>query len=320
MVTMTLFADLTRAASPFRAFAVATVVLGSVASPAFANEAAVPLVQGDKIVITTMDLQADALRMPPEMRPLVFSRVQTVSQVASNLYTRRALAAEAQAIGLDKDPLIAAHLKVAMDKVLSDALLERIDQKSAPTDQVVEAKARTLYRARPERFKADEQVQARHILIAGTTPESKAEAENILKDLKGGADFAKLAEEKSADKGSAAKGGDVGFFAKGRMVPQFEQAAFELKNKNDLSGVVESQFGYHIIQLLDRKPAGVRPIEEVKDELAKEVRATIAQDARVAEAQRLQANGKPDAKAMEAFAKTYESAVPAAQRAVAPRQ
>ena len=317
---MTLFADLPRAASPIRALAVASAVFGWMAGPAVASEAAVPLVQGDKIVITTLDVQADALRMPPEMRPLVLSRVPTVSQVASNLYVRRALAAEAQAIGLDKDPLVAAHLKVAMDKVLSDALLERIDQKSAPNEAAVEAKARTLYRAKPDRFKGEEQVRARHILIAGTNSESKAEAEKLLKDLKGGADFAKLAEEKSADKGSAAKGGDVGFFAKGRMVPQFEQAAFGLKNKNDLSDVVESQFGYHIIQLLDRKPAGIRPFEEVKDELAKEVRATITQDARVAEAQRLQANGTPDAKAMEAFAKTYEAAVPAAQRAVAPKQ
>ncbi len=207
-----------------------------------------------------------------------------------------------------------------MDKVLSDALLERIDQKSTPSEAAVEAKARTLYRAKPDRFKAEEQVHARHILIAGTTTESKAEAEKLLKDLKDGADFAKLAEEKSADKGSAAKGGDVGYFGKGRMVPQFEQAAFELKNKNDLSGVVESQFGYHIIQLLDRKPAGVRPFDEVKEELAKEVRASIVQDARVAEAQRLQANGVPDVKAMEAFAKNYEAAVPAARRAVAPQQ
>lgn len=317
---MTFFATPARLMTPFRAFALTAVVVASISTSTFASEASTPLVKGDTLVITGFDVQADALRMPPEMRPLVLSRVQTVSQIAGNLYARRALAAEAQALGLDKDPLVAAHLRVAVDKVLSDALLERIDQKNAPTAEAAEAKARTLYRAKPERFKSEEQLQARHILIAGTTPQSKAEAEKILKDLQGGADFAKLAEEKSADKGSAAKGGDVGFFGKGRMVPQFEQAAFELKNKNDLSGVVESQFGYHIIQLLDRKPAGIRPFEEVKDELVKEVRATITQDARVAEAQRLQANGTPDAKAMEAFAKTYESAVPAAQRAVAPKQ
>ncbi|MFN3374960.1 MAG: peptidylprolyl isomerase [Burkholderiaceae bacterium] len=317
---MSLCVDMTRgrALRPLRAVAV-MALLGGAAFAAQANDA-VPLVQGDKISITTLDIQADALRMPPEMRPLVLSRPQTVGQVAHNLYVRRAMAAEALAQGLDKDPVVAATLKVAMDKVLSDALIERIDQKAAPSQEAAEAKARTLYRANPDRFKADEQVRVRHILISGTTPESKAEAEKILQDLKGGADFAKLATEKSADKGSAEKGGDLGFFARGRMVPSFEQAAFALKNANDMSDLVESQFGYHIIQLLDRKPAGVRPFDEVKDDLVKEVRASIIQDARVAEAQRLQANAKPDAAAIEAFAKRYEAAVPAAQRAVAPRQ
>lgn len=282
--------------------------------------AADPVLMGDgTLQIDGMDVRADSLRMPPEMRPLVLSRPQTVGQIVTNLYARRALASKAQQLGLDKDPQVAANLKLAMDKVLSDAMLERIDQDNMPTEQAAAAKAQALYRAKPDRFKAEEQVNVRHILVGGVSAESKAEAEKILKELKAGADFAKLAESKSADKGSAAKGGDLGFFGKGRMVPPFEQAAFALKGKNDLSDVVESQFGYHIIQLLERKPAGMKPFEEVKEDLIKEVRATVAQDARVAEAQRLQANGKLDTQAVEAFAKTFESAVPAAQRAVAPK-
>ena len=278
------------------------------------------LLSDGNLQIDSQDLRADALRMPPEMRPLVLSRPQTVGQIATNLYVRRAMAAKAQTLGLDKDPQVLANLKIAADKVLSDALLEHIDKENALSEQALLAKAQSLYKAKPERFQSEEQVHARHILIAGNSPESKAEAEKVLSALKAGANFADLAKEKSADKSNAAKGGDLGFFGRGRMVPSFEQAAFALKNKNDLSPVVESQFGYHVIQLEARKPAGLRPFDEVKDDLVKEVRTTIAQDARVAEAQRIQSEAKLDTQAIEAFAKSYEAAAGTARKSGAPTQ
>lgn len=277
----------------------------AVASLAYSAEA-VPLTQGGKFAITTNDLEADALmRMPPEMRPMVLANKQSVGQVAMNMYVRRALGQQALQEGLDKDPKVAAMLQLARDKVLSDMMLERIDRQNTPSDAAALELARSTYRAKPERFKVGEQVQARHILIAGTTPESRAKAEKLLADIKGGANFAKLAEEHSADKGSATRGGDLGLFAKGRMVPAFEEAAFALQKKGELSGVVETQFGFHIIQLEDRKAPTTRPFEEVKEELLKEVRASVTQDARVKAAQKLQEGVEPDAKAIEAFAAGY---------------
>jgi peptidyl-prolyl cis-trans isomerase C len=197
---------------------------------------------------------------------------------------------------------VQTQLQLTRDKVLSDAMLARIDAEHAPSDKAALDQARSVYQAKPERFQVGEQVQARHILIAGTTPESKAKAEKLLVELKGGADFAKLAQEHSADKGSAAKGGELGLFGKGRMVPEFEHAAFALKNKGDLSDLVQTQFGYHIIQLEDRKPAHTRSFDEVKDQLVKEVRASLTQDARVAEAQKIAQGMELDQKAVDAFA------------------
>lgn len=267
---------------------------------------AVPLTQGGKFAITSADLEADALmRMPPEMRPMVLSDKRSVGQVAMNMYVRRALGQQAVHEGLDKDPQVVAMLQLARDKVLSDMMLERIDKQSAPSDAAALELAHTTYLAKPERFKVGEQVQVRHILIAGTTPESRAQAEALLVELKGGGDFAKLAQERSADKGSAAKGGDLGLFAKGRMVPAFEEAAFALKSKGDFSGIVETQFGYHIIQLADRKPAGTRSFDEVKEELLKEVRASVLQDGRVKAAQKLMEGVEPDNQAIESFASRY---------------
>ena len=90
------------------------------------------------------------------------------------------------------------------------------------------------------------------------------------------------------------------------MVPEFESAAFALKKAGDLSDIVPTQFGLHILQLQDRRPAGVQPFEEVKGTLMQEVRAKVAQDARVAEAQAISAQAQPQAAAIEAFANGYK--------------
>ena len=275
-------------------------------APAWAADPA--LVQGEKIAITATDMQADALRMPPEMRTIVLAKPQTVTQIANNLYGRRAMANRAEAEGLAQDPVTAAALQVARDKVLSDALLAKIDKDATPSDAAAEGLARNIYKAKPERFKAPEQVQVRHILIAGTEGTSRAQAEKTLEDLKAGADFAALAKERSADQGSAAKGGDVGLFARGRMVPEFDEAAFALKKPGDLSSIVETKFGFHILKLDARRPAGLRPYEEVREELIKEVRGKLQQDARVAEAEKVQQGLTVNNEAIEAFAATHKAA------------
>ncbi|XVJ71728.1 MAG: peptidylprolyl isomerase [Rhizobacter sp.] len=244
--------------------------------------------------------------MPLEMRSLVLQKPETVLQIASNLYARRMLAEQALAAGLDKDPQVIAALRVARDKVLSDARLEQIDKKTTPADNVAEGLALNSYRAKQDRFKVGEEVRIRHILISEVTPESRAKAEKILADLKSGADFAAVAKEHSADKGSAEKGGDLGYFMKGRMVPEFEAASFSLKNKGDLSDIVQTSFGYHILKLDDRREPRVRAFSEVKDELMKEVRSTVTQEARAVEAQKIEQSAKINKEAVESFASRYK--------------
>ena len=273
------------------------------------------LIQGPKFSITTVDIQADSLRMPQEMRSIVLAKPQTVTQIASNLYARRSMAQQAETEALDKDPAIAAALQIARDKVLSDAWMEKMDKANEPKPEAAEAMARAAYKAKPERFKADEQVRARHILVAGTDAESKVKAEKILADLKAGGDFAKLAKENSADKSNADNGGDLGFFTRGKMVPEFETAAFALAKVGDLSGVVETKFGFHIIQLQEKKSAGVRPFDEVKADLVKEIAASVKQDARVAYAQKMQQGVTTNAEAIADFAAKQSAANPAAPAA-----
>ena len=300
---------MTRFSTPLRFVTLAAALVWG--TSAIASEPSA-LIQGPKFSITTMDIQADALRMPQEMRSIVLAKPQTLTQMASNLYARRSMAQQAEAEALDKDPTIAAALQIARDKVLSDAFMEKMDKANEPKPEAAEAMARAAYKAKPERFKSEEQVRARHILVAGTDAESKAKAEKILADIKAGGDFASLAKEHSADKSNADKGGDLGFFTRGKMVPEFETAAFTLAKAGDVSGVVETKFGFHIIQLQEKKSAGVRPYDEVKADLVKEIIASVKQDARIAYAQKMQQGVTTNAEAIAEFAAKQSAANPTA--------
>jgi len=145
--------------------------------------------------------------------------------------------------------------------------------------------ARSEYRAQPDRFKTPEQVQVRHILLPLAPDGSddaavKARAEELLAQARKGADFAKLAAQYSSDKASAQRGGDLGFFGRGKMLPEFENAAFGLKKPGDLAGPVKTRFGYHIIELVAHKPASAAKFEDVAPELEQEAKAKIEGQAR----------------------------------------
>jgi parvulin-like peptidyl-prolyl isomerase len=118
-------------------------------------------------------------------------------------------------------------------------------------------KAKLVAQLSPNVPTTEEEVHARHILIQVQNPsddaQAKAKAQDVLKQLQGGADFATLAAKYSDDPGSKDKGGDLGWFGKGQMVPEFEQAAFSLQPRQ-ISGLVKSQYGYHIIQVLEKDP------------------------------------------------------------------
>ena len=138
---------------------------------------------------------------------------------------------------------------------------------------VTDAEAKAFYDQNPTLFDAGERVHASHILLRvpeGAGPDAKkaarAKAEAALARVRKGEDFAAVAREVSEDPGSAPRGGDLGAFAKGQMVPPFEQAAFALP-AGQVSGLVESPFGFHIIKVQERLPAGKVPFEPVKGQI-----------------------------------------------------
>lgn len=148
-----------------------------------------------------------------------------------------------------------------------------IEQKIVPNQKVTDAEVKEFYDKNPETFTQPEQVRASHILLTvdakatdAEKKKAKAKAEDLLKQIKAGVDFAKLAQENSGCP-SSKQGGDLGYFGKGQMVKPFEETAFSMK-PGEVSGIVETQFGYHIIKLVEKKAASKVPFADVQAKIA----------------------------------------------------
>jgi peptidyl-prolyl cis-trans isomerase C len=152
------------------------------------------------------------------------------------------------------------------------AIQEMIDTDIAPSVSVSEQESTDFYQSNPDFFLTPEQVRARHILIQvspDASEEEKSEARSRIEEIRArieaGADFADMASEFSED-GSSANGGDLGYFHKDRMVKPFADAAFSL-DIGELSGIVTTQYGFHLIQVTDRKAESVVPYEDVQSRI-----------------------------------------------------
>ena len=156
-------------------------------------------------------------------------------------------------------------------------LLVAAEDKIGATIDVSENTLRQVYASAGDRWRSGERVHVRHILFKTTEKSDadvkaiEAKANGVLQQIKGGADFAKLATEHSDDPGSKAKGGDLDWVVKGQTVANFEASAFSLK-KNEISNLVKTEYGFHILQVLDREEPKVKTFEDVKAELAVEMR------------------------------------------------
>jgi peptidyl-prolyl cis-trans isomerase C len=180
------------------------------------------------------------------------------------------MAAQAVEAGLDKDPEVVAKLRLARERVLTDARLAQLE-KQAPDKAALEKVALAEYRTQTDKYVIPEQVRVRHILIDARSCEAEKRIMELLEKAKSpGADFAALATAHSDDAASAKQGGDLGFFERGRTAAEFEKAAFALTRPGELSGVIRTKFGFHILRLEERRPAGREPFEKV--------RASIVQD------------------------------------------
>ena len=149
--------------------------------------------------------------------------------------------------------------------------------KMAESMNVTDAQLRAAYASSMDSFRTPERVKVRHILLMtqGKTDAEKktalTKAQDLLKQVRAGADFAELAKKNSQDPGSAPNGGDLGFIVKGQTVAPFEKFAFSAK-PNEISDLVTTEYGYHIIQVEEKEAARIKPFEEVKESIATQLK------------------------------------------------
>lgn len=229
-------------------------------------------------------------------------------QVLDKLIEVEMVAQEAQKEGLDKDPDFVMSLDMMRKQQLYVALVRK---KVLDAVKVTPEEVKAYYDANKDQFVSGEEVHASHILV-----DTEAEAKAIKAQLDKGADFAKLAKDKSKCP-SASRGGDLGYFGKGKMVPEFEKAAFALK-VGQISGPVKTQFGWHIIKVLDKKDSKVKSLDEVKAEIEQKLlqeKQKKAYDDLLASLK-----SKMDVKINEASFKAPEAEKPADAKAAVPEK
>ncbi|QMV75371.1 peptidylprolyl isomerase [Comamonas piscis] len=264
------------------------------------------LIEGHGVAVRESDILSDATRLPPEMRASFLARKDSVAQMADAIYIRRVLAQRAKEAQLDKQPETAAAERIASDKVLSDAYWAKIDKDRAPDMKLVDAQVKAAYQVNKDKYQAPEQAHVAHILIANKDEaKAKEQIEKLRQEAASGADFAKLAKDNSSDSNSALKGGDLGPIPRGQTAPEFEAAAFALNKPGELSPVIKTQFGYHIIKLIEKKPARTMSLEEVKPQLEKQFLQEASQKARRAEVENIHEKTKTEPANLEALSAKF---------------
>lgn len=236
-----------------------------------------------EVQVTADDVAADLAGRPTDfVKRMKESGTTGGERLVTDIMLRRLVAKKAQDDGLTARADVADRLRLAQERVLYDVYMERAEAQSIKEDKI-EALARDEYRAFPEKYTKPEEIRVRHILFRQCNCDKNAHrvlAESVLERLKNGESFEELATSLSEDPGSAKRGGDLGLKPKGTMVPEFEVAAFALKKPGELSGLVETTFGLHIIRLEERVEAKLRPFDEVKEGLMEATRTRMRADVR----------------------------------------
>jgi peptidyl-prolyl cis-trans isomerase C len=234
------------------------------------------------------DLDAAYQSLPEQYRQMPLEAIY--DPLLERVIDSRLLLAEAEKRDIAKDPEVQAEIAQARDNVVRDNLVEQAIDKGATPERV-----RAAYDAmKSQPGFAFEEVHARHILVA-----DEAEAKEIIKQLQGGADFAALAKEKSTDPSAQNNAGDLGYFRREMMVPEFAEVAFTLEPGAISKEPVKTQFGWHVIKVEDRRqtvPTFEEKEPELKEQISREIVNALLTDVRSgAKVERFNLDGTPKA-------------------------
>lgn len=210
-------------------------------------ETVVAIVNGKKY--TRADVIASAQSLPAEYQ----SKIDAIfPALIDRLVDLALLADEGRKQNLQDDPEVKARIEQVTNQVIQEVLIRRHLQ-TMMTEDAIKARYEKFVSEQP----AQTEVRASHILVA-----TEDEAKDIIRQLDGGADFAALAKEKSTDPSAKQNGGDLGYFTAGDMVPEFSQAVFAMEKGESSKVPVKSQFGWHVIKVVDKRPKAPPTLQE----------------------------------------------------------
>ena len=225
--------------------------------PAVFKDPIVASINGQPIRLSELEVAQQAL--PPQYRNMPLQAV--FPALLDRIVDSKLVVQDGRKNKVGDDPAFKKRMVFVEEQVIQDFWLQREIAK-----KVTPEKLQQRYEERLKSMPAEEEVHARHILVA-----SEDEAKAIIADLKKGGAFDKIAKEKSTDKASGAEGGDLGWFKKSDMVKEFAEAAFALKKGEMTEAPIKTQFGYHIITIEDRRKAPPPAFEEMQDQLREEL-------------------------------------------------
>ncbi len=217
----------------------------------------------DKVELHRSDVTNAIRGLPPQLRQQPVEKLY--SMVLNNMIAEVLLSQAGRKAKLADDPLVKKRLVQVQDQLIAEAYVEQLVAKSA-TEQKLHANYDKYVKDAPPR----EEVSARHILLP-----TEADAKTVIEELKKGADFANLAQEKTTDPAGKTSGGELGYFTKEDMVPEFADAAFKLKKGEFTQTPVKTQFGWHVIKVEDRRTAPAPSFDQVKPRLVEQIRQEV---------------------------------------------
>jgi len=221
-----------------------------------------PIAVVNGYTITQGQMEATLAKLNPQTRARVASP-EGKKDFVDYLVNQVLLEQAALKKGLDKDPEIASELAISQRQLLFTVMMEKEIQNTPVTDEQL----KKWYSENLADLMQPETVKARHILVKDEKTAKKVQGLLKKKDAK----FEDLAAEYSIEPGAKESGGDLGYFAKGQMVPEFEKVAFAMK-AGEISDIVKTQFGFHIIKVEDKKAAGPIPLEQIKEQVSRKLK------------------------------------------------
>lgn len=211
-------------------------------------------IDGDKITLQEFNAELD--KIPVNMKMLVASESGKKNYL-DRLVVKKLLLKEASKAKIESDKEFQDRFNDIKDQLIIEALLKK---KISADTQMSEENLKKYYEDHKEDFKKDREINTRHILL-----KTEEEAKQVQAKLQKGEDFTELAKRYSIDPNVRQSGGEIGFQPKGSLIPEYESAAYKLTKVGQVTGIVKTQFGYHIIRLEGVKPPSYVPFEEVKD-------------------------------------------------------